>query len=183
MTDTGVHSFEEKRMIEKHIHETTSLKNRTILRPCGFFETLLWDVMRKFMTTWRADVPIKLIGADDIGRIAAQCFERPDEFAGQTLEIAGDQLLPAQFSAVWEEVTGEKLVLEDPSIVPSFFKEMIVTMDKLSEQYGHPMIMLGDPNKTRALFPFVKDLKAWLKGINVAKGNMAERPDFVAQNE
>ncbi|KAK6910717.1 hypothetical protein I204_03249 [Kwoniella mangroviensis CBS 8886] len=80
-------------------------------------------------------------------------------------------------------MTGEKLVLADPSTVPSFPKEMIVTMDKLSGQYGHPMIMLADPSKTRALFPFVKDLKAWLKGINLAKGNMAERPDFAAHNE
>ena len=48
-----------------------------------------------------------MISTDDIGRIAAECFERPDEFAGKTLDIAADALTAEEMEQVWKEVTGE----------------------------------------------------------------------------
>ena len=48
-----------------------------------------------------------MISVNDIGRIAAECLERPDEFAGKTLEIAADALTAEEMEQVWKEVTGE----------------------------------------------------------------------------
>jgi uncharacterized protein YbjT (DUF2867 family) len=60
-------------------------------------------------TAVAADTPIVLIAADDIGQAVAAAIERPDAFAGQAIELAGDLLTLPQIGAVLGETTGRSI--------------------------------------------------------------------------
>jgi uncharacterized protein YbjT (DUF2867 family) len=47
-----------------------------------------------------------LISVRDIGAFAAIAFDRPDDFAGRTVEIAGDVLTPPRIAETFARVSG-----------------------------------------------------------------------------
>ena len=64
------------------------------------------------------DVPVQLIAPEDIGAFAAAAFADPDRFAGETIELAGDELTMDGIAAVLAEalarpVTAQSLSPED----------------------------------------------------------------------
>jgi uncharacterized protein YbjT (DUF2867 family) len=61
----------------------------------------------------RADKPYQTIAADDIGAFVALAFERPDEFIGRGLEIAGSELTNPQAAEVFSRVLGKPVVFEE----------------------------------------------------------------------
>jgi uncharacterized protein YbjT (DUF2867 family) len=61
----------------------------------------------KLMDPIRADKPYQTIAADDIGAFAALAFERPKEFIGLELEIAGSELTNPEAAKVFSRVLGK----------------------------------------------------------------------------
>jgi uncharacterized protein YbjT (DUF2867 family) len=55
----------------------------------------------------RADKPHQTIATDDIGAFVALAFERPEEFLGLELEIAGSELTNLEAAAVFSRVLGK----------------------------------------------------------------------------
>ncbi|GAA1565942.1 NmrA/HSCARG family protein [Kribbella hippodromi] len=76
------------------------------------------------------DVPVQLIAATDIGAFATLAFTRPDEYAGRTIELAGDELTMPQIVQAMERALGqpityrpiprEALVGRDPDAVAGY---------------------------------------------------------------
>src|SRR5262249_42610359 len=85
----------------------------TMLRPVAFMENYYVDQVEigilkgKLIDPIRADKPYQTIATDDIGAFAALAFERPKEFIGRDLEIAGSELTNPQAAEVFSRVLGK----------------------------------------------------------------------------
>ena len=105
---TGITHWETKWEVEKHIR---SLKLPvTVLRPVSFMETYhileveVGLLKGKLADPIRGDKPYQTIATDNIGGFAALAFERPKEFIGMELEIAGSELTNVQAAEVFSRV-------------------------------------------------------------------------------
>ncbi len=109
--NSGIDHWESKWEVEKHIRKLGLPV--TILRPAAFMENYYIDQVEigilkgKLMDPIRADKPYQTIASDDIGAFAALAFERPKDFLGQELEIAGSELTNPQAAQVFSRVLGK----------------------------------------------------------------------------
>ena len=94
--NSGITHFETKWEVEKHIR---GLKlPATVFRPAAFMETYhiveveVGLLKGKLTDPIRGDKPYQTIATDDIGGFVALAFERPQQFIGVELEIAGSEL-------------------------------------------------------------------------------------------
>ncbi len=111
--NTGITHWESKWEIEKHIRKLAL--PATILRPAAFMETYhileveVGILKGKLTDPIRGDKPYQTIATDDIGAFAALAFERPQEFVGMELEIAGSELTNLEAAQVFGRVMGRRV--------------------------------------------------------------------------
>jgi len=109
--NTGITHWESKWEIEKHIRQLAL--PATILRPVSFMETYhvleveVGILKGKLVDPVRADKPYQTIATDDIGAFTALAFERPKDFIGLELEIAGSELTNLEAAKVFSRVMGK----------------------------------------------------------------------------
>jgi uncharacterized protein YbjT (DUF2867 family) len=83
-----------------------------MIRPASFTENYYIPAVEKGLLKGRlidpvkADKPYQTIATDDIGKLVALAFQRPDEFIGAELEIAGSELTNRQAAEVFARVLG-----------------------------------------------------------------------------
>ncbi|WP_411084661.1 NmrA/HSCARG family protein [Streptomyces sp. cmx-18-6] len=122
--ETGIDHFESKAEIERHI-KALGLP-ATILRPVFFMNNLLHfaDVEgeRVMSLPVKPDKPMQFIASDDIGVFAADAFDRPAEFIGREIELAGDEITFPQVAEVYERITGTPSRLEPLPIEERMFE-------------------------------------------------------------
>jgi uncharacterized protein YbjT (DUF2867 family) len=106
--NSGIDHWESKWEIEQHIKRLGL--PATVLRPVAFMEDYYVDQVEigilkgKLMDPIRADKPYQTIATDDIGAFVALAFERPAEFIGLALELAGSELTNPQAAEVFSRV-------------------------------------------------------------------------------
>ena len=111
--NSGVGHFESKWEIEKHIRKLSL--PATMVRPVAFMENYYIDQVEigilkgKLMDPIRADKPYQTIATDDIGAFVAFAFDRPKEFIGAELEIAGSELTNPQAAEIFGRVLGKRV--------------------------------------------------------------------------
>ena len=149
----GQKHFESKWLIEQYLKEIGL--PHTILRPVAFMDNLNWSrpqISNGVLPSRgvRADKKNQLIAVDDIGAIASIAFSNPDEYLGQTIEIAGDELTEAEQAEVLSTVTGRpvKLTIQEmPEGIPPdeellagdrFFNGKAYTADIAAIRKMHP---------------------------------------------
>lgn len=106
--NTGIPHWESKWEVEKHIRQLAL--PATIFRPTAFME--MYNVLEvevgllkgKLVDALRGDKPYQTIATDDIGAFVALAFERPKEFIGLELEIAGSELTNLDAAKVFSRV-------------------------------------------------------------------------------
>jgi uncharacterized protein YbjT (DUF2867 family) len=109
--NSGIDHWDSKWEIEKHIRKLGL--PTTTLRPVAFMENYYVDQVEigilkgKLMDPIRADKPYQTIASDDIGAFAALAFNRPKEFIGLELEIAGSELTNPEAAQVFSRVLGK----------------------------------------------------------------------------
>lgn len=109
--NTGITHWESKWEIEKHIRKLGL--PATVLRPAAFMETYhileveVGILKGKLADPIRGDKPYQTIATDDIGAFVALAFERPKEFIGLELEIAGSELTNLEAAKVFSRVMGK----------------------------------------------------------------------------
>jgi uncharacterized protein YbjT (DUF2867 family) len=109
--NTGIPHWESKWEVEQTIRQLGL--PATVLRPVAFMEMYYIDQVEigilkgKLVDPIRADKPYQTITTDDIGAFAALAFERPQEFIGLELEIAGSELTNAEAAQVFSRVLGK----------------------------------------------------------------------------
>ncbi len=112
----------------------------------------------------RADKPYQTIAADDIGAFVALAFERPEEFIGLALEIAGSELTNPQAAEVFSRVLGKPVVFEQLPLeaVRSAMGEEFYQMFSWFNEHGYQ----ADIAELRRRYPEVRlhPLEDWLRG-------------------
>jgi uncharacterized protein YbjT (DUF2867 family) len=109
--NTGIPHWESKWEVEKYIRSLGL--PATVLRPAAFMEMYYIDQVEigilkgKFADPIRADKPYQTIATDNIGAFVALAFERPGEFIGKELEIAGSELTNLEAAKVFSRVLGK----------------------------------------------------------------------------
>jgi uncharacterized protein YbjT (DUF2867 family) len=109
--NSGIDHWDSKWEIEKHIRKLGL--PATVLRPVAFMENYYVDQVEigilkgKLIDPVRADKPYQTIATDDVGGFVALAFERPKEFMGVELEIAGSELTNLQAAEVFSRVLGK----------------------------------------------------------------------------
>src|SRR5260370_11777514 len=114
--NSGIDHWESKWEIEKHIRKLGL--PATMIRPVAFMENYYIDQVEvgilkgKLMDPIRADKTYQTIAADDIGAFAALAFERPRDFIGLELEIAGSELTNPEAAEGVSRVLGKRVKFE-----------------------------------------------------------------------
>jgi uncharacterized protein YbjT (DUF2867 family) len=109
--NTGIPHWESKWEIEKYIRSLGL--PATVIRPAAFMETYHIDQVEigilkgKLADPIRGDKPYQTIATDDIGAFVALAFDRPTEFIGKELEIAGSELTNLEAAKVFSRVLGK----------------------------------------------------------------------------
>ena len=109
--NSRIDHWESKWEIENYIRKLGL--RATMLRPAAFMENYYIDQVEigilkgKLRDPVRGDKPYQTIASDDIGAFAALAFERPNEFIGTELEIAGSELTNRQAAEVFSRVLGK----------------------------------------------------------------------------
>jgi len=123
---TGITHWETKWEVEKYIR---NLKLPvTILRPTSFMETYhileveVGLLKGKLADPIRGDKLYQTIATDDIGGFVALAFERPKEFIGLELEIAGSELTNLQAAEVFSRVLNRPVKFKKlPMVIVKLF--------------------------------------------------------------
>ena len=122
--NTGIDHWDSNWEVENHIRKLGLPV--TVLRPVAFMEGYYGEQVEigilqgKLMYPIRADKPYQTIVSDDIGGFVALTFERPKDFIGLELEIAGSELTSPQAAEVFSRVLGK----------PVEFQELPIPTDK-----------------------------------------------------
>ncbi|MEV4250715.1 NmrA/HSCARG family protein [Streptosporangium canum] len=160
---TGIGYWESKWAIEQHIRAIGL--PATVLRPVRFMENHaipgmpLGGIVDGVLThLFAPDVPVQLIAAHDIGAFAALAFTRPDDYIGQAIEIAGDELTPAETvaligRAVGREITYRQVPAESLQLPPNAIRTF-------ADEHG---LWRADIPALRERHPGLLDFPTWLK--------------------
>jgi uncharacterized protein YbjT (DUF2867 family) len=111
--NSGIIHWETKWEVENYVRKLGL--PATMLRPAAFMENYYIDVVEigilkgKLADPIRANKPYQTIAADNIGAFAALAFEKPKDFIGLELEIAGSELTNAQAAEVFSRVVGKRV--------------------------------------------------------------------------
>jgi uncharacterized protein YbjT (DUF2867 family) len=111
--NTGIPHWESKWEVEKHIRSLGL--PATVIRPVTFMEGYYIDQVEigllkgKLVDAVRGDKPYQTIATDDIGAFVALAFDRPSEFIGKELEIAGSELTNSEAAKVFSRVLGKSV--------------------------------------------------------------------------
>ncbi|WVQ95308.1 hypothetical protein IAU59_002403 [Kwoniella sp. CBS 9459] len=164
---TGAIFLDVKRDVEAHLKAQSSLQ-WTILRPVGFMENFYWPLyLDQVTTTWKESAAAgkhathKLIAVDDIGRVAAEVFARPESYIGKEVGIAGDEVTPEQIVDTWKKVTGQTLQAKETPVFPPGVD--------VAFQYFIGNGFETDVQAARKQFPFLSTLESWLRKTPFAK--------------
>lgn len=109
--NTGIPHFDSKWAIEQYLHQSDL--NWSVVRPVEFMNNWYWR-LDEFGAGQMAD-PRKpesghqWIAASDIGFFVAEAFDHPDEWVGQTVEIAGDGMTVGELASALSDAYGHEV--------------------------------------------------------------------------
>jgi uncharacterized protein YbjT (DUF2867 family) len=158
--NTGIPHFESKWAIEKRVGELGL--PATVLRPVFFMENFnpqRESILNGIFTSRgiKPDKPLQLIAADDVGAFAALAFANPQDYIGQALEIAGDELTEPQIVETMVKVIGRPVNIV-PAEGPPRYKDLVKMVDWFNEK-GYA----ADIPALRARYPGLMTLETWLR--------------------
>lgn len=110
-TDTGVPHFDATDEVERRIDsmDVPSTAARIVFYYQNF-EAMADDVLDGTIALpMREGVSFHLLGARDIGRVASQVFEAPEEHAGEYYDLAGEELTLGEVAEILSDVTGTEV--------------------------------------------------------------------------
>ena len=159
---TGIPHFDSKWVIEEHVRSLGM--GWTIIRPVFFMENFLDmrdDILGgKLVSGVRPDIKLQMIAVDDIGAFVAMAFSKPEEFGGQAIELAGDELTPPQtarrFSAFLDRPV-EHVEISTEDIRKS--SEDYAVMVEWFNDYGYE----ADIAWLRETYPPLRTFDQWLE--------------------
>jgi uncharacterized protein YbjT (DUF2867 family) len=163
--NTGIPHFETKWKVEQHIRQIGL--PATILRPVWFMENFTTfskpSAEGILMMPMRADKKLAMVALRDIGEFGAAAFMRPNDFLGQAIDLAGDELTMPEVSAQLSKVTGRSIQFQalpleqaeaalghDLATMFRWFNEVgyQINVAALKQTFGIPLITFAEWIKT-----------------------------------
>ncbi len=159
----GQKHFESKWQIEQHIHSIGL--PYTIFRPVVFMDNYNWQragISNGIFSGFglRPEKTVQMIAVDDIGAFVALAFERPQDYLGKTIELAGDEMTEAQIAATLSKVIGRPVTLA-PTRMPQNSAptpEQIAMFNFFNGQ-GYE----ADIPALRKVYPNLRRFEQWLR--------------------
>jgi uncharacterized protein YbjT (DUF2867 family) len=108
--ETGIPHFDSKWEVEEHVREIDL--PYTILRPVFFMQN--WEGMREHILGGTLAQPLdpdksfQQVAVEDIGAFAAIAFERPEEWIGREVDLAGDEQTMPEIAETFGRVAGKE---------------------------------------------------------------------------
>lgn len=103
--------FESKHRVEEYIADSDL--EWTFVRPVYFMQNFAWqeEAVRDgtLAIPLAEGVSLGVVDVADIGRMVATAFADPDTWAGEIVELAGDELTLEEFAAVFTEILGHDI--------------------------------------------------------------------------
>lgn len=159
---SGVPFYETKARIEARVLGLGL--PATILRPVFFMENFNDPALRNSIVhgvlrmPLKRDRPLQMIAVDDIGTFAALVFDRPEEYLGRALEIAGDEVTMEEAAGIFSDATGGPVEYE---AIPLDFLESqnpsMAAMYRWLDRSGYR----ADLAHLRKLCPGLLSFRAW----------------------
>ncbi|KAJ7773638.1 NAD(P)-binding protein [Mycena maculata] len=172
-TQTYVPHLDTKRIAEEYLKNTHPTLRTTILRPVTFMDQLvqgdpasvvsrLTKIM--FLCQLKPTTRVQFVAASDVGAVAALALQRPEEYVGRVVDVAGDALAPADLEAGWREVFGVEL---RPNMLGGSALSWAVrtaTKDlRLMFKFFNEIGYNADVAACREMYPAMKDWKTFLR--------------------
>jgi uncharacterized protein YbjT (DUF2867 family) len=163
--NTGIPHFETKWKVEQHIRQIGL--PATVLRPVWFMENFTTfskpSAEGILMMPMRADKKLAMVALRDIGEFGAAAFMRPNDFLGQAIDLAGDELTMPDVAAHLSKVTGRSIQFQglpleqaeaamghDLATMFRWFNEVgyQINVAALKQTFGIPLTMFAEWIKT-----------------------------------
>jgi len=128
----------------------------TVLRPATFMEEVPWYWLSRYgrdltlATPFEPRQHLPLVALDDVGALAAIAVTRPDEFAGRTIDLAGDTATPLAIASQLEAALGERVRYEEVQVEGVFV-------------YQEASTQVHDTEWLRGVYPDLRTFRSWLE--------------------
>lgn len=152
--DTRIPHFDSKAVVERHLH--ASGIPHTIIAPVFFMENLMGPSSIRdgnLTLALPANRRLQMVAVENIGEMAALVLDRRDRALGQRIELAGDELAPAQMADVISRATGKSVrFVETPMMAVRAFSGELATMFEWFDRVGYSV----DVKRLRSEFPEIQ---------------------------
>jgi uncharacterized protein YbjT (DUF2867 family) len=143
----------------------------TILRPATFMEEVPWYWLNRYgrelvlTTPFVATAHLPLVALDDMGALAALAVTRPGEFAGRTIDVAGDTCTPLDIAGQLAPGLGEPVRYEEVQVEGVFV-------------YQEASTQVHDIEALRGLCPSLHTFPGWLGagGLELCRSEVGQAP-------
>jgi uncharacterized protein YbjT (DUF2867 family) len=113
--NTGIPHFDSKWKVEQHIRQIGL--PATILRPVWFMENFTTFAKPSaegvFMLPMKPARKLAMVALKDIGEFGATAFLRPNDFLGQAIDLAGDELTMPETAAQLTHAMGRPIRFQE----------------------------------------------------------------------
>lgn len=166
---SGIPHFESKARIEEHIGQLGV--PATILRPVflmenfsSYFGTQEQDGEIVVALALEPTTVLQMIAVDDIGAIATDALDRPDESIGTAVEIAGDEITGEQIAHTFGAASGRPARFQSlsiPELRAAAGEEMGEEMAAMFDWFNTAGYQADIP-ALRARYPFLSSFADWV---------------------
>jgi uncharacterized protein YbjT (DUF2867 family) len=158
----GQKHFESKYIIEQYIQSLDI--PYTILRPVAFMENALWNrekILDGLYPGWGlpSEKTVQTIAVQDIAAFTAIALANPEQYLGQTLEIAGDELTESQMAERFSQAIGRQVKVEMPEMPEGANPS---EEDLAGYRFFSGEAYTADIQSLREVHPGLLDYRAWL---------------------
>ena len=128
----------------------------TVLRPATFMEEVPWYWLSRLGGDLRLATPfvatnhLPLVALDDVGALAALAVTHSEDFAGRTVDVAGDTRTPLDIAARLAEALGEPVRYEEVQVEGVFV-------------YQEASTPVHDMEWLRTVHPELHTFSSWLE--------------------
>jgi uncharacterized protein YbjT (DUF2867 family) len=169
--NTGIPHFDSKWKVEQHIRQIGL--PATILRPVWFMEN--FTTFAKPSAEGVLSLPMKpsrklaMVALKDIGEFGAAAFLRPNEFIGQAIDLAGDELTMPETAAQLTHAIGRPIRFQEFPIeqAEAAMGDDLTTMFRWFNEVGYAIDLPALKQKFQMpLTTFAE----WIKTVDWTKG-------------
>jgi uncharacterized protein YbjT (DUF2867 family) len=163
--NTGIPHFDSKWKVEQHIQQIGL--PATILRPVWFMENFTTFAKPSaegvLMLPMKPAKKLAMVALKDIGEFGAAAFLRPNDFLGQAIDLAGDELTMPETAALLTKAMGRPIRFQefpidqaeaamghDLATMFRWFNEIgyAINIPGLKQQFGIPLTTFAEWIKT-----------------------------------